>query len=138
MPNNIRFQNWFQYLFIHHTQKNLWKTLYEILSDDGLDKYILLLMQMFSISLSKDSWNQIYMLLYALILLSNAQKIQTGFYLHCRVGHLYLHTNVVVVLFILQSFILFRRITSIDYSVLSYVCLSIIGAWAPIAPWRTL
>jgi len=68
------------------------------------------------------------MLLYALILLSNAQKIQTGFYLHCRVGHLYLHTNVVVVLFILQSFILFRRITSIDYSVLSYVCLSIIGA----------
>ena len=39
MPNIIRFQNWIHNLFIYHTQKNQQKTLYEIRSDDGSDKY---------------------------------------------------------------------------------------------------
>ena len=74
MPNNIKFQNWFHNLFIYHTQTNQWKTLYEILSDDGSDKYNFFDAHVFNITF-KRLWNKIYMLLYALILSFYAQKI---------------------------------------------------------------
>ena len=129
MPINIRFQNWFHYLFIHHTQR---------INERHCMKYcqmmgqinIIFLMHMFSNHFQKTletKFTHYYMLLFYYFM---HRKFRQAFIFtaECRVGHHYFHTNIVVVLFILKSFILFRCITSRDYSVLLYVCLYIIGA----------